>query len=216
MNTEITNEDIKNLCDYVTTSFHLCNVAFSEIWYLTQLGNTDEEIELINSHSFRMYQLSLQYFFIMEYTKLLHDTENGMTTNVAAISKLNKKMAAFKGKAFESKFDKNVELVQNIRGTSLYDKVKKLRDKKFAHSDNDVINDPFNIPGFSSKEIRELLEHVKTIATVIDNCTIALRFEFDKRVPNIDNRTYIFIKQHAIYKQSYLNQIDKVHQNNKK
>jgi hypothetical protein len=195
-------DDFEQLANYVKSSFVWCNLAFGELWYLTQTPETKEEIELSRSHTFHFYGVALQYVIVMEYTKLLEANYRGKN-NVASIVRLNQEMKKHFGEAFENS-SINDEIINTLRSSNLFFKLKDLRDKKFAHTDGDYHVSPLSIKGFTGNEIDECANQLRSILQVINNCLKMLGYEFLERVPNRDNRTANFLKYHAKYQQYYL------------
>jgi hypothetical protein len=200
---EITKADIEKLCTHVQASFHLCNLAFSEIWYLTQTPTTNDEYEIATRHPFDLYSVSLQYFFIMEYTKLMEVDKGDFKKYISSVSKLNNKIRGFIGENFEINFQNNKLSLNNIEKTSLCIKLKDLRNKKFAHSDDDSINDPFSIKGLSGSELLECKNHLTIIYEIINKCLSVFEYMWLEQIPSIDNRTENFIKFSAVFKKYY-------------
>jgi hypothetical protein len=64
-------EKIEQLISYAQSSLYFANEAFNEIWCITQTPNSDDEYKIVSGPPFSFYGITLQYCFVMEYTKLL-------------------------------------------------------------------------------------------------------------------------------------------------
>lgn len=194
-------EKIEQLMSYVQSSLYFANEAFNEIWHITQTPSTKEENDIVAGHPFSFYGITLQYCFIMEYTKLLDANTSNDNENVASLLRLNKKTKEFLGEKFETKHLENIKLLGGITKTDLYSRLKKLRDKKFGHADSDEINNPWRIEGFTGEQIEEMRRQIEILLKVFNNIL--------EEVSNAtfglhnDDRTANFIKFHAKYKAYY-------------
>jgi hypothetical protein len=204
--------ELQKLSRFVKASFNWCNISFGELWYLTQTPNSKEEIELARSHTFSFYGITLQYCFVMEYCKLLERRDKADDRNIASLSKLNYKLKDFVGSQYLPKYAANESLIENLKSSRLYDKLKKLRDKKFGHSDGDVAYDPLSIKGFTAEDIDDGLQHLTILLEIANNCFKELGYEVIETVPHRDDRTANFIKFHAQYERYYLDNYAKAWQ----
>ena len=195
-------EKINKLTSHALSSLYLCNKAFNEIWNITQAPSTSEELKLVSSPPFNFYSVALQYCFIMEYSKLLDTNLSHEDKNVASLFKLNNSANEFLGEEFKIKYIENKKLLNELNKSDLGAKLKKLRDKKFGHADNDEsINIPLKIEGFSSDQITEIKNHLRVLLRIVNNILVYVaKSSFGL---NDDNRTANFIRHHAKYKQYY-------------
>jgi hypothetical protein len=83
----------------------------------------------------------------------------------------------------------------------LFERLKKLRDKKFGHSDSHEINNPFKIEGFKGDQILEMKRQVELLLKVFNN--ILLEVKGSSFILHNDNRTANFIRYQAVYKKYY-------------
>jgi hypothetical protein len=102
-------EKVEQLLKYVQFSLLLCNEAYNEIWNITQTPNTNEEYNLVNGKPFSFYNVSLQYCFILEYTKLMEDDIRAEDKNVASLNRLNRAVSEFVGNTYDTIFNENKE-----------------------------------------------------------------------------------------------------------
>lgn len=201
------DEVLKILANQIKPTFNICNEAISEIWYLTQTPSTKEEKDIVLGHTLHFYGAILQYCFIMEYTKLLERNDKSDTKNIASVDKLNSKLNQAYGESFGEKYEENNQILTEITHSELYFKIRDLRDKKFGHADNNLINDPLSIKGFTEQEMSEIFYHLNLILKIINNCIGIFGESYIARIPHYDDRTANFIRYHAVYKRFYLDNL---------
>jgi hypothetical protein len=194
-------DKIEQLISHAQSSLYFANEAFNEIWHITQTPNTKDEYDIVAGHPFSFYGITLQYCFIMEYNKLLDANTSKENENVASLMRLNKKTKEILGDAFELKFFENIKLMKEITSSDLYKRLKKLRNKKFGHSDSDEINNPWKIEGFTGRQIEEMRNQIEMLLEVFNNIFGAIS-DASFRLHN-DDRTANFIRFHAKYKAYY-------------
>jgi hypothetical protein len=185
---------------YVQTSLHLSFKALTEIFYLNKERNA-KEIELVNGPPFEFYRVSLHYMFTMEYIKLMEsNNEKYQGNHYASLEKLSAAVYKEKGNIFERQHSDNLEVLNTIRASSFFIKIKVDRDKKFAHTDADI-STPLSFSSFSDDEIKEAYDHLSLFKLVMDRCTgmFGYDFVFQHADTQIDN----FIKFHTNYKEYY-------------
>jgi AbiU2 len=194
-------EKIEQLISYSQSSLYFSNEAFNEIWHITQTPNSKEEYDIVAGYPFGFYGITLQYCFIMEYTKLLDTNTSNENENVASLSKLNKSTRNFLGDTFEPQYLENKRLLNDITNSDLYKRLKKLRNKKFGHADSDEINNPWKIEGFTGEQIEEMRSQIEVLLKIFNNILGAVSdASFGL---HDDDRTANFIRFHAKYKQYY-------------
>jgi|SRR5688572_5903695 len=194
-------EKIDQLISHVQSSLYLLNEACNEIWHITQTPNTKEEYDIVSGHPFSFYGVALQYCFIMEYAKLLDSNSSKEDENVASLYRLNNCVNEFLGEEYQTKYLENKKLLNEISKSELCIRLKKLRNKKFGHADNDSINNPLKIEGFTGEQIVQIKDQLRLILKIANNSIIAAtKASF---MLNDDSRTANFIRYHAKYKQYY-------------
>lgn len=194
-------EKIEQLISYVQSSLYFSNEAFNEIWHITQTPSSKEEYDIVSGHPFSFYGITLQYCFVMEYTKLLDTNSSKENENVASLLKLNESAKDFLGDSFEPKYLENKKLLKEITNSDLYKRLKKLRNKKFGHADSDKINNPWKIEGFTGVQIEEMRSQIEVLLNIFNNIFGAVS---DANFGlHDDDRTANFIRYHAKYKQYY-------------
>jgi hypothetical protein len=189
---------------HVYISANLCNQALTEINYLSGFVSTKEELNLLSVPPFSFYRVTLQYCYNSEYNKLLEEKSNRNfpESHIASIYNLNTFLNNTE-KGFNEIYEQNLQLLSPISSSPFNIRQRRLRDKKFSHSDMDEINNPLKIEGLTDEEIIEGFEHLKLVYQIINNCASFFDFEFAARVPYNDNRTKNFIKFHSVYKKYY-------------
>lgn len=195
-------EKIKQMISYVLSSLYFFNEAFNEVWCITQAPGSEEDYDIVSGPPFGFYRISLQYCLIMEYTKLLESSRpSNENQNVASLFKLNDSVYKFIGEKYNSKYLENKKLLDELCQSELYIELRALRNKKFGHADNDLINDPIKIKGFSGKQIEKMASQLQTLLRIANS--LFSEVGHGHFILHNDNRTANFIWYHAIYKQFY-------------
>ena len=85
---------------------------------------------IVNSHTFNFYRVTLQYCFIMEYIKLLEVGSKNNKQHIASLTRLNEIINENNYNNFQKQFNENLQLLNEIKKSDFYKKIKPLRDKK--------------------------------------------------------------------------------------
>ncbi|MCR8669342.1 hypothetical protein NO995_16760 [Aestuariibaculum sp. M13] len=196
-------DHIKKRYQHVYWAFYLCNTSLTETKLLNSSDFNSKELELINSHPFQYFKVTLQYSYIMEYHKLLEKGRKNNLENISSLIWLNESLKDNLGKKFNDTHQKNITLIAELKSSVYFKKLHNLRNKKFAHSEKNSVNEPFNIKEFNEEDISNGIEHLNKIGEIIKNCTTPFEFEYDLEVPSSENRTLNFIKFQSKYKQFF-------------
>jgi hypothetical protein len=210
---ELLEQSLKERFEHINWSVYLYNSSLSELQIISDYVYNSSELQIVNSSTFNFYRVTLQYCFIMEYNKLLEKGSKDNKQNISSLQKLNETIFSLKGNSFKNRFLENEEKLLNLKKSDFYEKLKKLRDKKFAHADHHDINVPYKINGFNSDELKEGFLHLQVIKEILINCTTIFDFECRIQIPNDDDRTENFIRDQAEYADYYFSNF---WQNNKK
>jgi hypothetical protein len=207
------DNNIKNRLDQIYWSIYLYNTSLSELQILTDEIFTEDEIKIVESHTFKFYRVTLQYCFIMEYCKLLEKGNIKNDTNISSLNRLNEILLKDNPKNFKDIYEVNLSLIEKINKSNFNDKIRKLRNKKFGHADNDEINKPFNIKGFSKEDFENGFKTLKMIKEIFNNFGTLYGLTYSIEIPSEEKRTRNFIKFHTKYQTHYMknyitNQID--------
>ena len=205
----MTKEINDKLISFVESSLYLCNEACNEIWHTSQTPHTEAEYDIVSGRPFSFYGITLQYCFVMEYNKLLEKKLNIDSSNIASLYRLNNSTYKFLGPEFHSKYSENRRLLKDLCNSDFYKVIHELRNKKFGHADNNPINDPLKIKGFSGQQIDEMMRQMKVLLIIANNCFNT--FEKRQFIVHNDDRTANFIKYHAQYKSYYYKNYLKAH-----
>lgn len=196
-------QNIQDRFSHIYWSTELYNRSLTELHMITDLDYNDSELEIVDSHPFDFYRVTLQYCFIMEYCKLLEEGNTGKKEHICSLNQLNEVIYRLYGRPFEAKYQDTKTKLFDIKATEVYKDFKTLRDKKFAHADKNKINVPFNIKGLDSSKINQGFVQLETIREILLNCSSIYDIEYDIQIPHRDNRTENFIRYQAKYKESY-------------
>jgi hypothetical protein len=203
-------EKIENF-SFVQMSCRLALIALTELSHLTK-ERPRAQIQIVKSHTFQYYRISMQYMFVMEFTKLLEaDTkdrkfrkeekwEDYENQNFSSLQKLSRRIKDSLGLDFSSKHEENKQIIGEIRDSEFYKYMKALRNREFGHTDAKG-KDPLNITSITRDNIEEAFKMMDKIKCVLDNCTSEYGYEFFFDYQ--DTRTDNFIAYHALYKSYY-------------
>ena len=197
-------DQIENRLAHIHWSTCLYNTSLTELKIISDETYTGEEIKIVNSHTFNFYRGTLQYCFIMEYCKLLESGSTKKEQNISSLNKLNEIFLEKTTKDFHNRHYENIKLLEKIRGSNFYKKMKTLRDKKFSHADNDEINEPFKFKAFITVDFENAFEHLRIIKIIFNNFGSVFGRIYDLEIPSRDDRTRNFIKFQSEY-QTYFN-----------
>ena len=198
------NTKVKNRFDQVYWSVYLFNLSISELQIISNLDYNSTELKITNSHTFNFYRISLQYCIIMEYNKVLEEIKRGnKDQHISSLFQLNETVYAENKESFLEQYSQNKDQINLIKKSPFYDKMKDLRDKKYAHADSRSINSPFDIKRFSDEDFCLAFEHLSQIKNILNRLTYQYNFEYDLNIPHRDKRTENLIKSHAQHKDFY-------------
>ena len=197
------NTKVKDRFDQVYWSVYLFNLSISELQIISNLDYNSTELKITNSHTFNFYRISLQYCIIMEYNKVLEKGRKDNSQNISSLHQLNETVYSENKESFSEQYSLNKDQINLIKKSPFYDKMKDLRDKKYAHADSHSINSPFDIKRFSDEDFCLAFEHLSQIKTILNRLTYQYNFEYDLKIPHRDKRTENLIKSHAQHKDFY-------------
>jgi ribosomal protein S17E len=195
---------IKNRLEQIYWSIYLYNTSLSELQILNEDIYTEDEIKIVNSHTLKFYGVTLQYCFIMEYCKLLEIGKKNNYEHISSLNRLNEILLNDYTKDFKDSYEVNLSLIENIKSSNFYLKIKNLRDKKFGHADKDEINTPFCIKGFRKEDFENGFNHLKMIGEIFTSFDKIIGRNHSLEIPSEENRTRNFIKFHAKYQTHYM------------
>ena len=198
------DEQIENRLTHIHWSTYLYNTSISELKIISDEFYSADEIKIVNSHTFDFYRVTLQYCFIMEYCKLLEKGNRSNGQNISSLNRLNEIFLDDSTKTFQELFNVNIDLIESIKGSAFYKKIRSLRDKKFGHADNDEINKAFKFEGFRTEDFESAFEHLRMIKIIFNNFGSVYGREYDLEIPSREDRTRNFIKFHAEYQSYYM------------
>jgi len=199
------DEQIENRLTHIYWSIYLYNTSLSELQTISDESYSREELKIINSHTFNFYRVTLQYCFIMEYCKLLENGSKKNEQNVSSLNRLNEILKEGSSNNFQKLYNENLHLIDEMKTSSFYKKIKTLRDKKFGHADNNEINKPFTIEGLRTKDIACGFEHLRMIKVIFNNFGSVYGREYDVAIPSRERRTRNFVSFHAKYQHYFMN-----------
>jgi hypothetical protein len=140
----------------------------------------------------------------MEYCKLLEKGSRNNEQNISSLNMLNEIFVEDNSKNFQELFNENLSLIDRIKSSTFYKKIRSLRDKKFGHADNDEINKPFKFEGFCTDDFENAFEHLRMIKVIFNNFGSVYGREYDLEIPSREDRTRNFIRFHAEYQSYYM------------
>ncbi|GAL78611.1 hypothetical protein JCM19274_1075 [Algibacter lectus] len=196
-------DHLKKRYHHVYSAFHLCNTSLTETKILNLSDFNPKELELVNGHTFKYFRVTLQYSYIMEYHNLLEKGRKNSSEHISSLVRLNEALKNTLGPKFNDRYQENITLIEELKSSLYLKKLQDLRDKKFAHSEKNPINEPFKIKGLNEGDISNGIEHLSIMREIIKNCTSPYGFDYKLETPSSENRTLNFIKFQSKYKQFY-------------
>jgi hypothetical protein len=139
---------------HVFSSLYFCSHALQELRTLTNTYELDEVNKLVGKAPFNFYKASLIYLICLEYCKLFSPREP--KEKMSNVMELWKRALELYPKLIDERSHPSVVRIQSIHKQELLSLILDLRNKRFAHSDQDLINKPFNIRSFSTKELESI------------------------------------------------------------
>lgn len=201
------------LFDPYYSTLEWANMALTEIHHLSK-ERPPHEIELINSHTFMFYRVSLQYMYVSEYCKLLNEYYlKRPTNNAASFFKLMIDVSASKGVSFSALA---TELKTELSDLAESDYAKKLRlnrDKRFAHLDSNSPIGSLSVPGLTVEEIAMGFDHLRILYRILNKCASLFDIEFECEIPHRDGRTDNFIQNQSKYQEHYMDNYLQIQRN---
>ncbi len=139
---------------HVFSSLYFCSHALQELRTLTHTYELDEVNKLVGKAPFNFYKASLIYLICLEYCKLFSPREP--KKKMSNVLQLWNKALELYPKLVDERNHPSIVRIQSVHEEELLSLILDLRNKRFAHSDEDLINQPFNIRSFSTKELESM------------------------------------------------------------
>ena len=115
-------EQIENRLTHIHWATYLYNSSISELQIISDEIYSKEEINIVNSHTFDFYRVTLQYCFVMEYTKLLEHGNKGNEQNISSLTRLNELINEEQTTDFQLTFSENTNSIKEIKDSDFYEK----------------------------------------------------------------------------------------------
>lgn len=183
---------------YTYWSIHLLNITINELEALYKVREKEHEFALVGHPMFKVFHMTLMYAVIMEYCKLLEGLSN--SGNVASLAKLSS-VVLHSNPDFKANNDYIQSKITTIKASGFFKKIIKLRDKKYAHSDNHSISTPFSIKSLTDEEMRDLKSHFKELLEIHQLCADVFDTHYD--ISHRNDETENFITQYAKMRKYY-------------
>jgi len=151
---------------HVLSSLLICSQAIHELRTLSQKYDLEIVNATIRQNPFRFYRGSLSSMITLEYYKLFNPDERGAAlSNVIKLWRIafekHKELTAYKNNA-------DIIKLENIQHWESLKAIRRLRNKKVAHSDKDDLNIPCNIRVFNEDEIETISKDLDTAINVFN------------------------------------------------
>lgn len=98
---KLLDQSLKERFEHVYWSINLYNSSLTELLIVSDYTYNDSELQIVNSHTFNFYRVTLQYSFIMEYNKLLEKGNKDNKQNISSLQKLNEAIYSSLGKSYD-------------------------------------------------------------------------------------------------------------------
>lgn len=195
----LSDEEFPDNFGYTHRSLFFLSMTLGEILTISKSRRKGEELDFLNNFIFKKYNVSLMYTFTMEYCKLLESGKgNG---NYAALHKLNRKVAHFKGKSYQKDFELIEKRINKLVNSDFHKYLRTLRDKTFAHTDKSETGSSFNVPLFTDKQLKTALSHFNEMNCIHSLC--AGYFMVEYIISLDDDSSDLFIARQGKYLKHY-------------
>ena len=152
--------------NHVFSSLMFCSQALQELRTMSIKYELEPVNELIKQAPFNFYRGSLSSMITLEYCKIFNPHEKGEA--LSNISKLWEE-ACLKYECLKmDQANEDVQKLKNVKSWNPLKAIKRIRNKKVAHSDDDDLNKPFNIRVFSLEEIDIIVGDLDTAINVLN------------------------------------------------
>lgn len=139
---------------HVFSSLYFCSHALQELRTLIDSYELKEANKLLRQAPFNFYRASLTYVLCLEYCKLFSQREpKERMSNVLDLWDLACEQHPC---LVNERKTSAIVSINRVKKGELLNLIINLRNKRFAHSDADILNKPFNIRSFSEKELEEI------------------------------------------------------------
>lgn len=187
---------IEKYIDAAYESIHFLNQSLDELLILNQ-KREGYELKFLNDMFFKKYHYAMKNVFILEYCKLLETDIDDRNKNIASLAKLNWKIKANNDKTYLS-YDDVAAVLLTLTKSHFYENIRKLRDKKVAHSEKHFPT--FKIPAFTDEELEDAKTHVEILNAVFQRCADHYSVQF---LIHKDDSTENFISDYSNYRQEF-------------
>jgi hypothetical protein len=195
----VSDEEFPDNFGYTHRSLFFLSMTLGEILTISKPRKKSEELAFLNNFIFKKYNVSLMYTFTMEYCKLLESGKgNG---NYAALYKLNRKVAHFKGKTYQKDFEFVEKRIDKLANSDFHKYLRTLRDKTFAHTDKSETGSSFNVPSFTDKQLKTALAHFNEMNSIHSLC--AAHFQVEYIISLDDDSSDLFVAREGKYLKHY-------------
>lgn len=195
----LSDEKFPDNFGYTHRSLFFLSMTLGEILTISKPSRTGEEFDFLNNFIFKKYNVSLMYTFTMEYCKLL-ESGNGKG-NYAALHKLNRKVAHFKGKSYQKDFELIEKRIDKLANSDFHKNLRTLRDKTFAHTEKSETGSSFNVSPFTDKQLQTALSHFNEMNSIHSLC--ATHFNVEYIISLDDDSSDLFIARQGKYLKHY-------------
>lgn len=199
----VLTESIRKRLSHVHWSFNLLNISLSELYILTAVAYTDNELKILGGRPFNIYKLTLHYTAVMEYCKLLEKSGRNRNKKLSSLSVLNDVLLREYCHQSDSIFHENERILVTLFSSEIHEQIRIFRDKKLGHSDDHEVNLAFEFKSFTIDDLTAFFTHLKKIAKVLNNIASAFGVQYDVKIPHRENQTKHFIQNQAEYRKYF-------------
>ena len=153
--------------EHVCSSIVITSYAVLDLFNLLQNFTKSKEANTISkNHTFNLFRASLSYMIVNEYCKIFE--ENSKYHKLSSIYTL---LAEIKK---SGKSDWNDYLISLEVDEFITENIRHVRDKSFAHSDDDdTVNIPFKIIILNKDQLRDINSNLAKLNQLIDRISLA-------------------------------------------
>lgn len=170
MNEQFKNEDqeIVRMFDVISTTITFVSQSYSYFYNFSYGNLSEEERRLTYNEVFRFYKMTSQFFMVIQFCKLFESHSKNQEGDSSLI-KLNNKLSA-KYRSEYKKHSENVSLSKELVKSDIFQYVKQLRNKSYAHAENHPLNSPLKFVLLKEDQLIEFKNILLLSIKILNNC----------------------------------------------
>jgi hypothetical protein len=165
------SNDLLERFNHIKSSVIISGKAINELYNLLgNYSNNSDIKEIIDNHTFRLFQASLSYMISNEFSKIFDYNDKKGSSKLSSIYVLIKYLPEKYQTLISEKYklivpEKNKELDFKHPVDKIISDVKEYRDKSHAHSDKHILNMPLSVLVYNKDQLIEM----DRLLTIVSN-----------------------------------------------